>query len=113
MHGVLDYLSSAGLFALPRMAGWDGGAKQVLTANAAGSLLYSLLTRYELGLLRLMPMSAHLTLDAASGAVLCVAGVQTDADKPVRAALMGPGIFEITVAFLTDAEVPTAVLQPV
>ena len=39
MHGVLDYVLVAGLVALPRLAGWDGGAKQVLTANAAGSRL--------------------------------------------------------------------------
>lgn len=112
MHGVLDYVLVAGLVALPRLAGWDGGAKQVLTANAAGSLMYSLLTRYELGLLRLLPMTAHLTLDTAAGTMLCVAGLQTDAGRSIRVTLIALGLFEITVAFLTDTEVPAADLQP-
>jgi hypothetical protein len=112
MHGVLDYVSVAGLVALPRLAGWEGGAKQVLTANAAGSLMYSLLTRYELGLLRLLPMTAHLTLDTASGAILCVAGLQSDADRSIRATLIALGLFEIMVGFLSDTEVPAADLQP-
>jgi hypothetical protein len=111
VHGVLDYASVAGLLALPRLRGWHGGANQALTANAAGSFLYSILTRYELGLLRLLPMPAHLSLDAAAGAMLCVAGIQTDADNSVRATLIAIGLFEITVAFLTDTEVPITDLQ--
>jgi hypothetical protein len=112
-HGVLDYLSAGSLIALPRLLGWKGGARQILTANAATSLLYSSQTRYELGLLRLLPMSLHLTLDAASGAVLCVAGLQRNNRKGVAAALIGIGLFEIAAAFLTNPEVPIAEEQSV
>jgi hypothetical protein len=111
MHGVLDYLSSAGMLTLSRRSGWAGGARQVLTANASTALLYSMLTRYQLGLLHLVPMSLHLTLDAAGGAVLCVAGLQTHNDRAVRGALLSLGLFEIAVAFLTDLEVPVEIQE--
>jgi hypothetical protein len=110
-HGVLDYLSSAGMLALSKRPGWRGGARQVLTANASGVLLYSMLTRYQLGLLHLVPMSLHLTLDAAGGAVLCVAGLQADNGTVVRAGLISLGLFEIAVAFLTDLEVPVEIQE--
>lgn len=110
-HGVLDYLSTAGMVALSKRPGWGGGAGQILTANAAGVLLYSMLTRYQLGLLHLLPMSLHLTMDAAGGAVLCVAGLQADNHTAVRAGLVSLGLFEIALAFLTDLEVPVEIQE--
>ncbi len=111
MHGVLDYLSTAGMVALSRRPGWGGGPRQVLTADGTAALLYSILTRYQFGLLHIIPMSVHLTLDAAGGAVLCVAGLQSDNGKAVRAGLISLGLFEIAVAFLTEVEVPIEIQE--
>ena len=49
----------------------DGPASaRVLRLAGGGALLYSLLTDYELGAVKLLPMPAHLAMDAASGVLL-------------------------------------------
>src|SRR5215217_3629726 len=66
LHGVVDY--SAGTFlltAFPKLAGIEGtrSARQVRIAAAlhAG---YSALTKYPLGIVKLLPYPAHLAMDA-------------------------------------------------
>ena len=71
VHGVLDYLTGGTLLAAPTLLGLDGdGAGRALRIAGGGATAYSLLTDYELGLVRVLPMPAHLALDAASGALL-------------------------------------------
>jgi hypothetical protein len=69
---MADYLLGALLVVAPWLFGFaDGGAETwVPVALGAGVVLYSLLTDYELGLVRRIPMRAHLGLDLAGGAVL-------------------------------------------
>lgn len=106
-HGVLDYLSVATLLAAPRALGWGPRATTLLTGAAAGTLVYSLLTRYEFGLKKLLPMPAHLALDAAGGALLCAApALLPDEDGSVGAALVGLGAFEIAAALTTKTASP-------
>ena len=107
-HGVLDYASVVLLLVLPRAAGWSRPVSNLLTASALATLAYSLATRYELGAVKWLPMPVHLRLDAASGASLCLAaGTFRQEPGPVRAALLGLGLFEIT-ASLTTATKPGA-----
>jgi hypothetical protein len=101
-HGVLDYMTAAFLHTLPRVMGWSDNVTRVLDAAGAGATGYSLMTDYELGLVKAMPMKAHLTLDALSGgALLGAALVMDDEDPEVRATLAGIGVWEITAALLT------------
>lgn len=71
-HGVLDYLTAAALLAAPKMLGLEDvpPAARALRMAGGGATAYSLLTDYELGLAKVLPMPAHLALDAASGALL-------------------------------------------
>lgn len=71
-HGVIDYATAAGLLAAPDLLGIgdEPVAARVLRAAGAAAAAYSLLTDYELGLARVIPMPAHLMMDAASGALL-------------------------------------------
>ena len=104
-HGLLDYVSVATLVTLPRALRWGPRVTRLLSAAAAGTLLYSLLTRYELGVKKILPMPAHLLLDAASGALLCSApALLPDEDGSVSAALVGLGAFEIVGAMTTKTE---------
>ena len=104
-HGVLDYLSVPMLLALPRVLKWGPAPTRLLTGVALGALTYSLFTRYELGLKKVLPMTGHLALDAASGALLCAApALLRDEDGSVSAALVGIGAFELGAALATKTE---------
>ncbi len=105
VHGVLDYLTSATLPALPRMLGWSQGVTTLLTVAGGSALVYSLLTRYELGLVKVLPMKAHLALDFMSGATLCAGPLLfPDEETSVKGALIGLGLFEIGASLMTETE---------
>jgi hypothetical protein len=72
VHGMADYLTAAATIILPfffispetTVACW------VLIGTGVVLLASSLLTRYELGLFRAIPMAGHLALDFALGIFL-------------------------------------------
>lgn len=72
VHGVLDYLMGLLLIVAPWLLGFasDGADTAVPVTLGIAVIIYSLLTRYELGVVPAIPMPAHLWLDAASGALL-------------------------------------------
>ncbi|HEU5116093.1 MAG TPA: hypothetical protein VFT74_05390 [Isosphaeraceae bacterium] len=104
-HGFLDFVTAGTLMALPRAMGWSDRVTNLLTGVAVGTVGYSLLTRYEMGLVKILPMKAHLALDAASGASLCAASyfLEDESDE-VKAALIGLGLFELAAALTTQTE---------
>ena len=71
-HGVLDYLTGAALLAVPKALGLEDvpSSSRALKLAGGGATAYSLLTDYELGVAKLLPMPVHLALDATSGALL-------------------------------------------
>jgi len=72
VHGVIDYLWGLALMASPWLFGFADApaATWVAVVFGAGAILYSILTAYELGLLKILPMPMHLILDGLGGAVL-------------------------------------------
>lgn len=107
LHGVLDYATAPLLLALPRQLGWSPAAQRILTGAAVATAVYSMLTRYELGVVRALPMPAHLALDAMSGLGLLVAGLTLPGKSPgEQAGLIGLGLFELGAALLTEREAP-------
>ena len=104
-HGLLDYLTAGTLFTLPRALGWSEGVTRLLTNAALGTVGYSLLTRYELGLIKVLPMTGHLILEGMSGAMLCAAPfLLLDEDPDVSGTLVALGLFEIFVTLTTETE---------
>ncbi len=104
-HGVLDYSSVVLLCVLPRRMGWDRTVTRLLTGSALVTLVYSLLTRYELGAVKAIPMPTHLALDRTSGIGLCLAAeVLSREPRSVRLALLGLGLFEITASLTTETQ---------
>ena len=69
VHGVLDYVASGVNLAFPRLLGLQDApwAATVPRIDGLAGLAYSLLTDYELGALKALPMPAHLAFDAAKG----------------------------------------------
>jgi hypothetical protein len=104
-HGALDYLTVGTLLALPRALGWSNGVTQWLTGMALGTLTYSAVTRYELGLVKWLPVKGHLTLDALNGGLFCMAPLLfPDEDTVVKGTLVGFGLFEIMASLTTETE---------
>ena len=97
-HGFLDYMTAGLLATLPRALGWDDKVTHLLDAAAAGTVAYSLFTRYELGAVKALPMQAHLAIDAVQGgALIGAAAFLEDEDIDVRATLAALGVFELGV----------------
>src|SRR4051812_46493797 len=74
LHGVVDYTAGALLTSIgPRLFGVEGtrAGRQIRTAGAihAG---YSTLTKYPLGIVKVIPFQAHLAIDALGAFALAV-----------------------------------------
>lgn len=71
-HGMLDYTMGLLLIASPWLFNFDdGGPKMwIPILLGAGAIVYSLMTDYEMGVARVIPMPVHLMLDLGSGLLL-------------------------------------------
>ncbi|WP_191084310.1 SPW repeat domain-containing protein [Roseococcus microcysteis] len=71
-HGALDYLVGLILIFAPMLLGFADRGPAQLVPQVMGVLIIglSLLTNYEMGLLRLIPMPVHLNFDLGAGAFL-------------------------------------------
>jgi hypothetical protein len=73
-HGIIDYVVGVLLILAPFILGFANGGAAMWTPILIGLLIIgqSLLTDYELGVMHKIPMSTHLGIDMAAGAVLLV-----------------------------------------
>lgn len=71
-HAVMDYLWGIALFFAPEALGFDkdSPANAYCKARGGSMALTSLMTRYELGLIKLIPYNMHLLLDFVSALTL-------------------------------------------
>ncbi len=71
LHGIFDY-SSGLILLLPWITNFNQSSAdtQVLAALGAMTIFLSLLTDYEFGLIKLLPMKVHLILDVCQAALL-------------------------------------------
>ena len=107
MHGVVDY--SAGTFlltAFPKLAGIEGtrSARQV-RISAAVHAGYSTLTKYPLGVVKVIPFQAHLALDALGAVALAATPFVTGQWKKGRKQWLphvGLALFELSSLAMTD-----------
>ena len=73
-HGVIDYLVGVLLIFAPSIFGFQNGGPEDRIPVVLGviTILYSLFTRYELGLFKVIPFKTHLALDFVSGVFLAI-----------------------------------------
>jgi hypothetical protein len=110
LHGYIDYVWGVALLLSPWLVGFADvpAAKWVAIAFGAGAILYSAVTDYELGLVRLLPIRMHLVLDGAAGAFLAATPwLFGFADRVALPHLMF-GLFSVVASLVTS----TAPLQP-
>lgn len=74
VHGIIDYVVGVLLIVAPWLFTFArGGAETwIPVILGVGTILYSLLTDYELGVIRVIPMPVHLGIDASVGIFLAV-----------------------------------------
>jgi hypothetical protein len=102
VHGVLDYLTAVALIILPRIFGFSDNVTSLMTVAGAGLVLISLLTRYELGPIKLIPMTGHLGLDFVMGVLLFAAPFfLLTATIEETIVMVVIGIMEIALALMT------------
>lgn len=76
----------------------------LLPAMAAGVLAQGLVTNHELGAVRVLNMTTHLTMDLGRGAFMVAAPWLINLDERLKIPMMVMGVAEIAVALLTDPE---------
>ena len=104
LHGMLDYLVGALLIAAPWIFGFadDGGAKMwVPIILGAGAIVYSAMTDYEFGLIRVISMPVHLALDFGSGVFLAASPWLFSFADEVKWPHLIVGLVEIVAAVAT------------
>lgn len=106
VHGVLDYTMGLLLIAAPWLLGFaSGGAGQwVPVILGASALVYSLFTNFELGAFKVIPMTAHLTLDLLSGIVLAASPWIFGFAENVYLPHLILGVAEIGASLMTEKQ---------
>jgi hypothetical protein len=102
-HGVIDYIVGALFLALPYLAGWDTTSlpSRVFLILGALTVIYSLATRYELGLFRVIPFHVHLIIDLVSGIFLASSPWLLGFSEEVYLPHLVLGLFEILAVLMT------------
>src|SRR5215204_24999 len=72
VHGILDYVNGSALLAAPELLRTKDELRAALVSRlvGGGATASTLMTDFELGAVKAIPMPIHLTLDAATGALL-------------------------------------------
>jgi hypothetical protein len=102
-HGVMDYLMGILLIASPWLFNFAGGGAEtwVPVVLGASTVIYSLLTDYELGISRTLSMRTHLTLDLVSGILLALSPWLFGFSEFVYLPHLILGILEIGASLMT------------
>jgi hypothetical protein len=107
LHGVVDYTAATTLLtAFPRLTGISGtpAGRQVRIAGAAHGA-YSTLTRYPLGIVKLIPYPAQLAIDAVGALALAATPFVTGQYKKGTSQWVphvALGLFELSALAMTD-----------
>ncbi len=107
VHGAADYTYAALAAVLPELAGFEEEtAKLLCRIIAAGTLSYTLFTRAEWGLLKLVPFKAHLLTDFTAGIFTLAAPwlFKFSENKKARNVFLALGLTSVAASLLTQPE---------
>lgn len=107
-HGFLDYIVGLFLIAAPWVFNLDPSAPEgmIFIIMGAAVIVYSIITNYELGLIKALSIKTHLTLDVLSGIVLAVSPWLFGFADRVYLPHLILGILEIGAGMMTKTETP-------
>jgi hypothetical protein len=101
LHATLDYLSALILIAAPFIFGFDGTAKWVAILVGVMIVVMSMLTDYEGGMVRTIPMSVHLTADVVAGLFLAASPWLFNFSEQVYLPHLIMGVLEVGAGLFT------------
>jgi len=102
-HALFDYAISAALLGGPWIFDFqdDPGAKLLSLIAGAGIALLSLLTRYEGGLIKLLPFPVHLRSDIVLALALIVSPWVLGLSDTAKTFLVIVGVVNFAISFAT------------
>ena len=105
-HGYIDYIMGIFLLASPSLFSLNVNAIESTVFYIIGvtAIIYSLLTNYELGFLKIIPMKGHLALDIFSGIFLAASPWLLGFAEIVYMPHLVLGIIEIGAALFTTSK---------
>lgn len=103
LHGVMDYIFGILLAASPWIFGFASEPRDTRIAVTLGcaTLMYSLLTNYEVGVIRLFPFPVHLGFDVLLAILLLAGWVHFASVNRAGVVFAAFGIIAVVVLFLT------------
>ncbi|MBX9626769.1 MAG: hypothetical protein K2X82_23410 [Gemmataceae bacterium] len=108
VHGAVDYLYAATAAAAPDRFEFrdEPTAARLIRLAAGGVAAYSLLTRYEWGVLRVLPWRSHLAVDVVAGVATMAApwlfGFARHA--AARNTFLAMGAFSVAAGLLAETD---------
>ncbi len=106
LHGVLDYLVGIILIISPWLFGFAnrGAQSAIPVILGIGAIVYSVFSKYELGIFKVIPFRIHLVIDALSGLLLASSPWFFGFADQVYMPHLIFGILEIMVVLLTKTQ---------
>jgi hypothetical protein len=116
VHGIFDYIGGIALLAAPNIFGFaDEGGAAVMVPRIIGIivLLQAICTRYEVGLVKLIPMKVHLMNDYIASLFLAASPwIFGFSDRPSNVwmphVIVGLAVFVLSLMTRTDSDTATA-----
>ena len=104
VHGMLDYALGALMVAAPWVFGFARGGAETWVPVGIGAVVvaYSLVTDYEMGPARRLPVATHLWLDAIAGVLLAVSPWLFGFDTLVWTPHVVLGLLQVSMAGITN-----------
>lgn len=104
VHGMMDYLMGILLIISPWLFGFahGGPAQWVPIILGLGALVYSMITDYEMGLLKILSMKVHLGIDLIAGLFLATSPWIFGFSQEVYLPHLILGILEIGASLMTQ-----------
>jgi len=116
VHGVIDYLWGMALLSTPWVFGFADvpAAKWTAVVFGLGAILYAALTAYELGIIKILPMSLHSILDGLGGIALAASPLVFEFSEQVFWPHVLFGLFSGAASLVTRMEtmLPTGRREP-
>lgn len=108
MHGAADYSYAALVAVLPEIVGFEEEEKAKILARiiSGGTLVYTLFTRAEWGLVKAVPFKTHLMIDFTAGILTSSLPwiFKFSKNKKARNAFLAFGITSVVASLLTEPE---------